>query len=174
MINRCLGPKCVFRGMTLVNLLVNYCLHFVRKSVTPILSPESNDVYSAAEKNFVSIFSGWNSGALLSERASWRETLSRLWSIRGQPVIGRDDPRLPVGGKKNMPLYFASLVYSGQGASILVESVLTGEAQLKTRKYSWRQKKKERRKKNENKRVRNIFVKVHYVWRRRNIFIFYK
>lgn len=27
-----------------------------------------------------------------------------------------------------MPLYFASLVYSGQGASILVESVLTGEA----------------------------------------------
>lgn len=47
----------VFRGMTLVNLLVNYCLHFVRKSVTPVFGPESNDVYSAAEKNFVSIFS---------------------------------------------------------------------------------------------------------------------
>lgn len=49
-----------------------------------------------------------------------------------------------------MPLLFASLVYTGQGASTPVESVLTAEAQLKTRISLQQKKKNERRKENES------------------------
>lgn len=52
--------------------------------------------------------------------------------------------------KKTLPLLFASLVYTGQGASTPVESVLTAEAQLKTRISLQQKKKNERRKENES------------------------